>query len=90
MNRHQSYAGGHTDWPLRRGTRIGLASLTRSLSALTTRVLAGWPRRDARRAIHELRMLDDHTLRDIGIHRSEISSIVMELSGEERSQRIRR
>ena len=90
MNRHASFAPGHTGSSQAWGTRIGLATLTRSLCALTTRILAGWPRRDARRAIHELRTLDDHTLRDIGIHRSEIASIVTELSGEERSQRIRR
>lgn len=33
-------------------------------------------RREEKRAMRHLRQLSDHTLRDIGIHRSEISSMV--------------
>jgi uncharacterized protein YjiS (DUF1127 family) len=43
---------------------------------------ADWQRFRRRRAmLRELETLDDHMLRDIGIHRSEVSSLVAELIG---------
>jgi uncharacterized protein YjiS (DUF1127 family) len=43
---------------------------------------AAWQRSRRRRAmLRELEMLDDHMLRDIGVHRSEVSSLVAELIG---------
>jgi uncharacterized protein YjiS (DUF1127 family) len=43
---------------------------------------AAWHRSRRRRAmLRELETLDDHMLRDIGIHRSEVSSLVAELIG---------
>ena len=43
---------------------------------------AAWQRFRRRRAmLRELETLDDHMLRDIGIHRSEVSSLVSELIG---------
>ncbi len=44
-------------------------------------------RREEQRAIRHLQALDDHLLRDIGIHRSEIASVV---SGRERDLTRRR
>ena len=43
---------------------------------------AAWQRSRRRRAMQrELESLDDHMLRDIGVHRSEVSSLVSELIG---------
>ena len=43
---------------------------------------AAWHRRRRRRAaLRELDALDDHLLQDIGLHRSEVSSLVAEMYG---------
>ena len=53
----------------------------------------GWARylrgRQARLACHALRQLDDRGLRDLGLDRSEISSIAAEFAGETPYARIR-
>jgi uncharacterized protein YjiS (DUF1127 family) len=43
---------------------------------------AYWARRAQRAGVHLLSSLDDRTLRDIGVNRSEIESIVYARSGE--------
>lgn len=51
--------------------------------AYLTGVVATWRARQAyRKAEAELSSLDDRMLRDIGIHRSEISSVLSDRSGE--------
>ena len=44
---------------------------------------AAWERSRRRRAaLSELESLDDHILQDIGVHRSELPSLVAEMTGE--------
>ena len=44
---------------------------------------AAWQRSRRRRAaLSELESLDDHILQDIGVHRSELPSLVAEMTGE--------
>jgi uncharacterized protein YjiS (DUF1127 family) len=61
-------------WPLRR-RRGGVASLTKPLRGLAHRYRR-WRARE--RDIAELARLDDVTLADIGLHRSEIRSAVVD------------
>ena len=58
----------------------GLAALTRALDQHVWRKLRAAMRR--RRAISELRRLDDHLLSDIGLERGQVESYVEELSPE--------
>jgi uncharacterized protein YjiS (DUF1127 family) len=57
------------------------------VARLVTRIingLAGWGRR--RRTINELMALDDHMLKDIGLHRSQISSMAHHLPASRHSR----
>ena len=56
----------------------GVQSMRQSLQALA----AAWQTRRRRRtSLRELEGLDEHLLRDIGLKRSELSSVVAELTG---------
>ncbi len=56
--------------------------LTHRLVALLTRLYEALRRMRRRsRLLHELQALDDHMLRDIGLHRGEIDSVVAEVIG---------
>jgi uncharacterized protein YjiS (DUF1127 family) len=54
-------------------TGAGRLPARRRLAALLGRVMCALERR---RAVHELRRLDDHMLNDIGISRADISRVV--------------
>ena len=62
------------------------SSLARSLSKAARKAIAvfvAW--RAFRRAESELMALDDHALKDIGLHRSEIGSALMDCAQERRN-----
>lgn len=55
----------------------GIADAIEQLKAILHRIAEAYRTRQARRAsIQKLNALSDHTLKDIGIHRSEIVSLV--------------
>ena len=59
-----------------------LQRFVHGLVAALRSTAAAWQRIRRRRAmLRELESLDDHMLRDIGVHRSEVSSLVAELIG---------
>ena len=60
----------------------GIVAAGRALARLVLRAYAGWQRRRAARdAYVALSDLDDRTLRDLGIDRSELTSVALEASG---------
>ncbi|MGI9463040.1 MAG: DUF1127 domain-containing protein [Aestuariivirgaceae bacterium] len=61
---------------LSRAVRAPANQPTWITNMITQRVRAFRQRWHERRAMGELRVLNNHTLKDIGVHRSEISSIV--------------
>jgi uncharacterized protein YjiS (DUF1127 family) len=62
----------------------------RKACALVRRALARHRQRRQTRAFHDaLRQLDDHTLRDLGFHRSEIKPVAAEVTGEAKYARPR-
>ena len=71
-----------------------IVAAIRASGAVARRALAHYRRlkqasdlcRRAQGAYDALRHLDDHTLRDLGFHRSEIGSVVAKLVGKSRAQ----
>ena len=60
-----------------RQRRPALNEIGEEIRSWISSAMEGWrERRDEKRAMRHLRQLSDHTLRDIGIHRTEISSMV--------------
>jgi uncharacterized protein YjiS (DUF1127 family) len=72
----------HTHSTLRLPTpRVG-GSVADTATRLTGRLLAAWHRQRMHRAtVATLQSLDDRTLRDLGLHRSEIGGVAAEISG---------
>ena len=67
----------------------GTASALRILPDAWHRLIALARRWQRRRATHfALRELDDHMLRDLGIHRSEITSVCAEIAGDAAATRM--
>jgi uncharacterized protein YjiS (DUF1127 family) len=94
-------SAGDSDRPsarqLEADTRIGRSRLAGELAAVAWRAVAtrlqqlatGFKQRRAARATYlALRDLDARTLRDIGLHRSEILSVVAELGGDFEATRV--
>jgi len=80
----------HTTLSLKPSFGLQAERLVRSVAR---RVGAAWAARQRRRLAHAaVRTLDDldaRTLRDLGLHRSELSSLAAELAGDARPQRVR-
>jgi uncharacterized protein YjiS (DUF1127 family) len=67
-----------------------IVAAIQAAGAIVRRALARYRRyRRERDTYDALRQLDDHTLRDLGLHRSEISSISAESMGEAEHTRVR-
>lgn len=63
-------------------TRTALQRFVFAVVAALRGTAAAWQRSRRRRGMQrEIESLDDHLLRDIGVHRSEVSSLVAELIG---------
>ena len=76
------------------GGRVGVAGTAvaaiRAAVAFVRRIAArDRRRRQARQFREELRGLDDHMLRDLGIDRSEIGSVAREMAGLTEATRVR-
>jgi len=66
------------------------ARLWRAVAGAARRAVAEWRRRELIRATYRtLRTLDDHTLRDLGFHPSELASVTAELYGRAALTRVR-
>lgn len=69
--------------------RAGASLIARKLRIAARRLLAGWlRRRQAARMRAELRAVDARALRDLGFDRSEIDSVVAEISGDAERTRV--
>ena len=72
----------HTHSTLRLPTPPAAGSVADAASRLIDRLLAAWRRQRTHRAtVATLRSLDDRTLRDLGLHRSEIGGVAAEIGG---------
>jgi uncharacterized protein YjiS (DUF1127 family) len=69
--------------------RVGANLIARRFRIAARRLLARWLRqRQAARMSAELRRLDARTLRDLGFDRSEIDSVVAEITGDAERTRV--
>ena len=76
----------------RRGRALGtfIASAARACVVLLGNALARYRRnREARRTYDALRQLDDRMLRDLGLDRSEMTSVAAEVAGHAEYARVR-
>jgi RimJ/RimL family protein N-acetyltransferase len=65
------------------------AALTERVGGIVSRARARWRRQQhANSTRAALAGLDDHTLRDLGLHRSEIGSLAAEVAGETARERV--
>ena len=77
------------DVALAPAVRAGATLMFRGLRVAVRRLVARWlRRRQAARMRAELRAVDTRTLRDLGFDRSEIDSVVAEISGGARRTRV--
>ena len=85
-------------YPAFRGSRIEsarelgeiIAAAIGTVVAIARRMRARYRRQREARAVRDaLHSLDDHALRDLGFHRSEIGSIAAEMTGTAERTRIR-
>jgi uncharacterized protein YjiS (DUF1127 family) len=67
-----------------------LTAIAASVARGVRRARARWQRRRESSSIRDaLSELDDHTLRDLGLHRSEIGSVAAEMTGRSARDRVR-